>query len=715
MATELPKSVKLPKFKKLGTKLLVSFLVIGILPVIAIGWYSFKNSESQLLDIVAQQVQDAAVTDGDMIDRNLFERYGDVQAFAANPHALGSDEEAQAIVDFLTANYGVYDAMMIVGLDGVVKTSNSIDGSGNPIDDSRIVGRDVSNEEWFKTISSGNTPSGGTYYTDAHFGDIVTTLYGSQILTLPFSAPIFDGNGEMAAIWHNEASFARVVTDIMDQRQASFTDVGVASTEVQVIRQDGLLLNDADPAAILSFNLRDAGLQAAVLATGSAGNSGYTLENHARTGIAQINGWAVTDGALGFEGYDWGILVRQEKGEATAAAGEMRNSLYMFGIVAILLTAVAALWLARGISGPLKRSVAKLSDVAKGDLGVTFDAESEDEIGQMGSALNEALESIGETLAQVDHSATDLTVSATELTDVSREMSTSATATSDQANSVSAAAEEIATSSESVAKAMDQMSASVREISDNTADAARMTSKAVEVSSTTRERMEKLDASATDIGNVINVITSIAAQTDLLALNATIEAARVGEAGKGFAVVANEVKTLAQQTSSATEEIQAKIETIQSDAVGAVSAIVEISELIEKVNETSTAIAGAVEEQSATTAEVSSTIQAVTDGTSEISRNIGAVATAAGTARAGAGSAQDAAVHLSGLANRLSGLLTEFTLSQEQLLAANATRSESDTSAPAPVEAPTGGSSQQDSFEAEYTPASDEVLPRGWS
>ncbi len=241
-------------------------------------------------------------------------------------------------------------------------------------------------------------------------------------------------------------------------------------------------------------------------------------------------------------------------------------------------------------------------------------------------------------------------------------MSRAATDTSNQATEVASGAEEIAASSNTVASAMDQMAASVREISTNTAEAAQMTAKAVQVSSHTKERMEKLDASATDIGAVIGVITSIAAQTDLLALNATIEAARVGEAGKGFAVVANEVKALAQQTSDATEEIQKKIETIQADAVDAVQAIAEISELIDKVNEISTTIAGAVEEQSATTAEVGRSIQAVTEGTAAISKSISTVAEVAGTTRSGASQAQEAAADLSRLADHLTDLLGRFRL-----------------------------------------------------
>ena len=685
MSKRNPLSGVLSRCAKLQTKLVLSFLVLGVVPALALGWYSYSSSADQLLVAEAHRLEDAAITDGDMIDRNLFERYGDVQAFAANPDSHGTPGERQHTVDFLTRNYGIYDLMLIVGLDGRVMTANSVDGAGNKIDNSSLVGRSVAEEDWFKTVASGNSPPGGTYYTDVHSSGLVAGVYGTELLTLPFTAPILDETGQMVAVWHNEASFARVVSDIMAERRDAFARQGKTTVETQILRADGLVLDDIDPAVVFDLNLADAGLDAARSAVGTAGDSGFTVENNLRTGVEQVNGYAVTDGALGFAGYGWGVLVRQDTSEASGPATSLRQSLFIFAIGIVILTAAAGMWLARNLSRPLKRNVAKLTEVSEGDLSVEFEVGTGDEVGQMSSALNTALSSIGGTLAQVDHSAADLTSSASHLTVISQDMANAANDTSDQATGVASAAEEIAASSNSVARAMDQMSESVREISDNTADAARMTAKAVEVSTMTKSRMEKLDSSASDIGNVINVITSIAEQTDLLALNATIEAARVGEAGKGFAVVANEVKALAQQTSNATEEIQAKIEAIQADAIGAVEAIAEISELIDRVNETSTTIAGAVEEQSATTAEVSSSIQAMTDGTTNISQNIAAVAQTAGQTTDGAGKALDAAGHLSVLADQLSAVLAKFKLSAEQQASGSDRWSAAELTAPAPA------------------------------
>ena len=151
----------------------------------------------------------------------------------------------------------------------------------------------------------------------------------------------------------------------------------------------------------------------------------------------------------------------------------------------------------------------------------------------------------------------------------------------------------------------------------------------VRVADTTNATINKLGDSSAEIGKVIKVITSIAQQTNLLALNATIEAARAGEAGKGFAVVANEVKELAKETARATEEIGRKIEAIQSDTKGAVAAIGEISGVINQINDISTTIASAVEEQTATTNEIARNATEAARGSTEIAKNIVSVSQAA--------------------------------------------------------------------------------------
>ncbi len=179
------------------------------------------------------------------------------------------------------------------------------------------------------------------------------------------------------------------------------------------------------------------------------------------------------------------------------------------------------------------------------------------------------------------------------------------------------------------------------------------TTGAVDVARTTNETISKLGESSAEIGKVVKVITGIAQQTNLLALNATIEAARAGEAGKGFAVVANEVKELAKETAKATEDIGHKIEAIQGDTRSAVSAIGEISSIINQINDISNTIASAVEEQTATTNEIARNAAEAAKGSTEISRNIANVSEAARSTTEGAANTLTAAQELARLASEL--------------------------------------------------------------
>jgi methyl-accepting chemotaxis protein len=253
---------------------------------------------------------------------------------------------------------------------------------------------------------------------------------------------------------------------------------------------------------------------------------------------------------------------------------------------------------------------------------------------------------VGEIVETVSSASTELEASAGTLT-------STAERAQEVTTMVAAASEEATTNVQSVASATEELSSSVNEISRQVQESARMAREAVEQARTTNDRVGELSKAAARIGDVVELINTIAGQTNLLALNATIEAARAGEAGRGFAVVASEVKALAEQTAKATGEIGQQITGIQGATQESVGAIKEISGTIERLAEIASAIAAAVEEQGAATQEISRNVQQAAQGTQQVSSNITDVQR--GASETGSASAQvlSAAQSLSSDSNRL--------------------------------------------------------------
>lgn len=324
---------------------------------------------------------------------------------------------------------------------------------------------------------------------------------------------------------------------------------------------------------------------------------------------------------------------------------------------------IGVAWLlGRSTSRPMTETVQVLRRVAQGQLNQQVQVNSSDDVGHIGTAINQAVQRFGQVIRDVESSASKLGRASQALTRTATTLSSSADQSASQAGSVASLAEVVSFNVNTVAAGSEEMWVSIREISSNANEAAQVASRAVLVADATNATVSKLGESSREIGNVIKVITSIAGQTNLLALNATIEAARAGEAGKGFAVVANEVKDLAQETAKATEDIARRVEAIQTDRGGAVEAIGQISTIIGQINDFQTTIASAVEEQTATTNEMSRNVAQAAGGSGQIASTIAGMAGAAQETTTGAAHTAQAAEQLSTMADELKQAVSQFSV-----------------------------------------------------
>lgn len=404
-----------------------------------------------------------------------------------------------------------------------------------------------------------------------------------------------------------------------------------------------------------------------------------------------------------FSAEEQGLLVTRRADSAEAVS-------FTYAAVAICLTlglliGLALAWLiGNGIANPIGQMTAVMGRLAGGDKETEVtNTERKDEIGAMASAVqvfkdnmveNDRLQSeqaaadkraqeqerereaekaaaerkeaegrekdvadrkkrsdhIEELIAKFDKAVTStlnaVASTASQTQSSAKSLSSTAGETSQQSTAVAAASEEATSNVQTVAGATEELSASIQEISRQVGNSNEISQKAIEEATHTNEKVEGLAEAAQKIGEVVSLINDIASQTNLLALNATIEAARAGEMGKGFAVVATEVKSLADQTARATEEIGEQVSAIQGATDDAVTAIQGIGATIKEVGEISTAVAAAVQEQGAATREIASNVQQAASGNQEVTSNISLVTKAADESKAASSEMLAAATNL---------------------------------------------------------------------
>lgn len=626
-------------FKNWGVtaKLVAIFIVFGAVPMAVVGNMGF-SAVGQISDAIGTNFKGIAGNIANKVDRNLSERYGDVQAFALNRiigerynwYVQDENNEIATTMNEYVKTYGIYYLTMLVDMEGDVIAVNSVDSEGNPIDTAALYTKNFKEAPWFQALTeeqfttqmpftaAGNENSTGTYVEDLHVDEDVKTAYpGNEGLTIGFSAP-FLLNGEVMGFWTNRAKFSLVEGIVQDAYQ-ELKAAGLPSSEITLMDGEGRVIVDYDPTTqgteemthdfentLFQVNLAEKGVEVAQKAV--AGESGYGSAYHARKDIQQMAGYTHLTGANGFPGMNWSVLVRAPEAEAAAAAISFKQNLTMAALVCIGLILTLGLWIGRKSAQSLVRINDVAQQAAQGDLTQRIPVSSQDELGKMSDALNAMFDNVAQVVGQVRQAADQVTTASSEISQGNDDLSQR---TSEQASSL-----------EETSASMEQMTATVKQNADNAKQANQLAiaarevaEKGGQVTTDAVHAMDEINKSSKKIADIINVIDEIAFQTNLLALNAAVEAARAGEQGRGFAVVASEVRNLAQRSASAAKEIKDLInESVQKVGDG--------SELVNQSGKTLDEIVNSVKRVTDIISEISAASQEQSSGIDQVSQAI---------------------------------------------------------------------------------------------
>ena len=407
----------------IAAKLVCLCVIFGIVPMAAVGFIAF-DAANDMENEVGHKFETAAKGIADKIDRNLFERYGDVQAFALNNilrkqsswGAPSQINEITAVMNNYVATYGIYYLTILVDTEGNVLAANTKDAAGNPLNTQYIWSKSYADAPWFRALKArnfttkmpftapGNDISTGTFIEDIHVDqDVKKTYVNDDGLTLGFSAPVYDDQGEVFAYWSNRAKFS-LVEEMFQQAYQSLKAEGFVSAELTLLDGQGRVLVDYDPMThgtenvvhdmnvLMKLNLAEKGVQVAQEAV--AGKSGFANAVHARKQLEQSGGYTHLQGALGYPGMNWSVLVRVLKSEAAAEAASLKTSMAIAGAVCLLLLLPLGWWAGRMGSGRVKAVQAVAEKMAAGDFHAKVDDQSSDELGQMAISFNQMAEHI---------------------------------------------------------------------------------------------------------------------------------------------------------------------------------------------------------------------------------------------------------------------------------------------------------------------------------
>ncbi len=580
--------------KGLSTKLAAAFLAIGIVPAVLVTVVSFWSSSNQLSRQIGDSFAAVAEQVNDAVDRSLFERYGDAQAFAANPTILDRDYWYQAgsgrnaiaaAANRYVELYGIYDLAMVVDMDGRLIAVNDKDATGHALETAYLYERNFSGEPWFtdtvqrRFLTADGSALSGTVVEDVQVDPDVKRVMSNDGLVVTFTAPVTDATGRVVAVWHNKATFS-LVEDIIVSAYNGLAEKGTPEAVLTLVDRNGRLLVEYAPhqtgnasvihdmSAILSTSLREDNEAASRIGERDTGS----IRVRDAQGGWNLTGFSPSKGALGYAGLGWGTLVAVDEGVALASVYDLRNYMILLVLASAVTVGLLGLWLGRATARPLMQGL---------------------------SVLRSGAAQVAAAAGQVSSSAQSLSEGATE----------QAAALEQTSASMEEMASMTRSNAENAARAFTLMSEAASSVDGaNRALADMVTS------------MTAIRESSHKVSKIIRTIDEIAFQTNILALNAAVEAARAGEAGMGFAVVADEVRSLAQRSAAAARDTTALIEESVMRSENGEARVSQVTDAIRRITAGVTEVKQLVEDVSAASSQQTQGVDQVTQAISQMEK-----------------------------------------------------------------------------------------------